>query len=434
MPFFKSIVIALLLFVSATVISAHETPRTPSMDQISERYVKLILAIGEHEPGYVDAYYGPKEWQSALKGNVPSLSLLKREAASLLTALKVQNSRDGSEAAKQRIRFLEKQLIAAEARVRMLEGEKFSFDQETQLLFDAVVPPVEESTLEASLAALDGLIEGEGELKDRIIAYREGFTVPTDKLESVFAAAINACRNRTAAQMALPEGETFTSEFVTGKPWSGYNWYQGGAVSLIQVNTDLPSLIDSAVNLGCHEGYPGHHVFNTMLESNLVNDKGWQEFSIYPLYSPQSLLAEGTASYARHMAFPGNSQADFEAAVLYPLAGLDPTRAQKYADTLKALNGLRYARIEGARRYLDGKISKKELVNWLVRYELTTVERAEKSVRFIEAYRGYVINYTLGSDLSKAYVDHHGGNNHKKRWQAYKVLLSTPLTASMLAE
>ncbi|MBL4789191.1 MAG: hypothetical protein JKY60_09130, partial [Kordiimonadaceae bacterium] len=288
-----------------------------AVEEISERYVKLVLAVGAHEPGYVDAYYGPAEWQEAVEANKPTLDVLQKEANDLQWALTSHRSRVSDPVQQQRLRFLSKQLTAVEARVRMIGGEKFTFDEETKLLFDAVVPPVDQADLDKSLAALDGLIEGEGTLQERFIRFNDAYTIPTDKLESVFAAAIQACKAETEKFIDLPEGERFTSEFVTDKPWSGYNWYQGNSVSLIQVNTDLPSLIGSAVNLGCHEGYPGHHVFNAMLEANLVNDRGWVEFSVYPLYSPQSLLAEGTASYGRFMAFPGDAQTKFEAEVLY---------------------------------------------------------------------------------------------------------------------
>ena len=84
--------------------------------------------------------------------------------------------------------------------------------------------------------------------------------------------------------MALPTGETFTVEYVNDKSWSGYNWYQGGFRSLIQVNTDLPIFIDRAIDLACHEGYPGHHVYNALLEKTLVRDRGWVEFSVYALF------------------------------------------------------------------------------------------------------------------------------------------------------
>ena len=36
------------------------------------------------------------------------------------------------------------------------------------------------------------------------------------------------------------------------------------------MNTDLPIYIDRAIDLACHEGYPGHHVYNVLLEKNLV--------------------------------------------------------------------------------------------------------------------------------------------------------------------
>ena len=87
--------------------------------------------------------------------------------------------------------------------------------------------------------------------------------------------------------MELPAGENFKIEYVTGKTWSAYNWYQGGFQSVIQVNTDLPVFIDQAIDLACHEGYPGHHVYNVLLEQRLVQERGWLEFSVYPL-SPRS--------------------------------------------------------------------------------------------------------------------------------------------------
>ena len=99
--------------------------------------------------------------------------------------------------------------------------------------------------------------------------------------------------------------------FVTGKSWSGYNYYQGGYHSKIEVNTDLPIRISRAVDLGCHEGYPGHHVYNALLEKHLVRDRGWKEFTVYPLFSPQSLIAEGTANYGIEVAFPGADRVEF---------------------------------------------------------------------------------------------------------------------------
>ena len=119
-------------------------------------------------------------------------------------------------------------------------------------------------------------------------------------------------------------------EYVTDKSWSGYNWYKGGFHSLIQVNTDLPIFIDRAIDLACHEGYPGHHVYNTLLEKHLVRDRGWIEFSVYPLFSPQSLIAEGTANFGIEVAFPG-ARADGLRAREALSAGRSRSRARRSA-------------------------------------------------------------------------------------------------------
>ena len=99
--------------------------------------------------------------------------------------------------------------------------------------------------------------------------------IPKDRLAAVFDAAIAECRRRTLQHIDLPDGESFRIEYVTDKPWSGYNWYEGDYFSLIQINTDLPIFIDRAVDLGCHEGYPGHHTFGVLVERELVEGRDW---------------------------------------------------------------------------------------------------------------------------------------------------------------
>src|SRR3546814_653075 len=222
------------------------------------------------------------------------------------------------------------QLKAASTRLRMLQGEELSFADEAEGLF-GVRPEVRPlATYDPVLARIEALVPGRGQLSERVEAFQQRFTIPTDRLKPVFDAAIAECKRRTATHIALPPGETFTMEFVTGKSWSGYNYYQGDVTSLIQINTDLPIRISRAVDLGCHEGYPGHHVLNSLLEQRLTEQRGWIEFSVYPLYSPQSLIAEGSANYGIDLAFPGEQRLRYETRVLYPHAGLQPAQADEY--------------------------------------------------------------------------------------------------------
>ena len=234
--------------------------------------------------------------------------------------------------------------------------------------------------------------------------------------------------------MALPAGETFTVEYVTKKSWSAYNWYKGRYTSVIQVNTDLPITIDRAIDLACHEGYPGHHVYNALLEKNLVRDRGWVEFSVYPLFSPQSLIAEGTANFGIEVAFPGDERTEFERDTLYPLAGLNPATAAPYAAVQRALTKLSYAGNEAARRYLNGEIDRAAAVAWLQQWAMMPKERAEQRTRFFDQYRSYVINYNLGQDLARAYIEKRGGtvDHPDVRWKLFGELLSSPRLPSGL--
>ena len=316
----------------------------------------------------------------------------------------------------------------------MLQGQRFTFDEESKALYDAVAPTHDDAHFQRVIDTLSHLLPGTGPVPERMEAFRRAFIIPRERLDAVFAAAIAECKRRTERRLVLPPGERFTVEQVVDKPWSGYNWYQGNYRSLIQVNVELPIYIDRAVDLACHEGYPGHHVYNVLLEKNLVRDRGWTEFSVYPLFSPQSLIAEGTANYGIEVAFPKSDRLAFEREVLFPAAGLDPAKAAAYYEVLGLVERLSYADNEAARRYLDRRIDAKAAVEWLMKYALMPKERAEQRLRFIEQYRSYVINYNLGKDLSRKYVESRGGapENPKKRWEEFEKLLWYPLLPSQL--
>jgi hypothetical protein len=318
------------------------------------------------------------------------------------------------------------------ARLRMLNGERLSFDEESKALYDATAPVLPESHFRDVLDQLERRFPGEGPLVARYDGWRRAFVIPDDRLDAVFRRAIEACKERTAAHLQLPPSESFTVEYVTGKSWSGYNWYQGSYRSLIQVNTDLPIYIDRAVDLACHEGYPGHHVYNVLLEKNLVRDRGWMEFTVYPLFSPQSLIAEGTANYGIEMAFPGDARLDYEEKVLFPAAGLDASRAREYYEVQTLVEKLAYAGNEAARRYLNGEIDAAEAAAWLERYALMPADRAAQRVRFFDQYRSYVINYNLGKDLVRAFIDKRAGADAARRWEEFGRLLSSPRLPSGL--
>lgn len=405
------------------------------MNELAERYVKLVLAVGVHDADYVDAYYGPPEWRAEAVAARRGLAEIDADAAALLAELApLAPPADADELERLRHRYLTRQLESLRARLGMLRGERLSFDAESAALYDAVAPAHTERELQALLAELEGRLPGEGTLLERYEAFRRRFEIPTERLSAVFDAAIDGCRARTVEHIPLPEGESFTLEYVTDKSWSGYNWYQGNFRSLIQINTDLPIYVDRAIDLACHEGYPGHHVYNVLLEKQLVRDRGWPEFQVYALFSPQSLIAEGTANYGIEVAFPGSERRRFERDVVFPAAGLDASAVDDYYGVLELVEQLSYAGNEAARRYRNGRIDAAAAAEWHVKYTLSSPERAAQRVRFIDQYGAYVINYNLGKDLVARHVERRAGADPAARWRELARLISSPRLPSGLEQ
>lgn len=436
---FLSISFLLILFVSCSDKKQKSISELEfMMNEIAEQYVKLVLEIDLYKPGYVDAYYGPAEWKpdESTKQEIDTsiTNSLNSKADDLLDKLEALKDYKATEMESSRYRFLSKQLLSVKGMIFIISGGTFPFDKEAQILFDAEPPTYTTEHFQEIIDELDRILPGRGNLPKRLNEFRNRFIIPPEKLDMVFTSAINECRRKTLEHITLPEEENFEVNYVNGKPWGAYNWYKGNSFSIIEVNTDLPIQIEKAVDLAAHEGYPGHHVFNALLEKNFVKENGWMEFSVYPLFSPVSLIAEGTANYGIEVVFPGDERIKFERDVLFPLAGLNPDDVQLYYHILELIEDLDYAGNEAARNYLKGNWTREVAVEFLEKYQLLSNERAEKKLDFIDYYRTYVINYNLGEDIIRNYIEKKGGtaDDPERRWEVFEQLLVTPQTASGL--
>ena len=147
---------------------------------------------------------------------------------------------------------------AARARARCCRARRLSFDEESKALYDAVAPRHDVHGVRGGAGAARQPPARAGpaarplhalprRLRDPAGPARRHVQGGDRRLPPPDAGARARCR----------PARRFTVEYVTGKSWSGYNWYQGDYRSLIQVNTDLPIFVDRAIDLACHEGYPG---------------------------------------------------------------------------------------------------------------------------------------------------------------------------------
>lgn len=432
-------IIAILL-LGAALASCGDGPqvRRAAVDRVAESYVRLALEIGQYDKDFVDAYTGPPEWRpeplpEGEERPFPYEALAGRTDA-LLADLDAVDTGGFEVIERRRVRYLRAHLVSAKGRIDLLGGKPMSFDEESRAIYDVVAPPCDIDSLEAVIAGLEGLVPGDGELPDRIEAWRERFVIPPDRVDTVFTTAIAEARRRTRERIELPADERFDVEYVTDASWGAYNWYKGDHRSLIQVNVGLPVRIGSPLGLAVHEGYPGHHVQNVLVETNLLEDRGWVEHYVQPLYCPQAVLNEGGANYGIELAFTKEERLDFARDVLYPLAGIDPGLAEENRRIEDLARRLRGAGTEAIRRYLDGAMTAEETIAWLQRYSLMSRERAERYLRFGEQYRSYVVTYDVGLEMVRDYMERMtaGTDDPELRWRLMRDLYAVPHVPSDL--
>src|SRR3954453_1454148 len=115
----------LLLLVPLSLAAAAAAAPRDNFDTAARDYVRLQLAIGEKEDGYIDAYYGPENLRAEGKAAAAHADLAAlRQRAELLRSQIVQLGGHATGERARRIRFLTAQLTAAITRLRMLQGER----------------------------------------------------------------------------------------------------------------------------------------------------------------------------------------------------------------------------------------------------------------------------------------------------------------------
>lgn len=396
---------------------------------IAEKYVILVHQIGKYDPDYVDSYFGPDSLEQIAKNNTSSLRTLKLKVLALSSELDTLKSNLKLDLVQElRYKFLKRMFEAMNYKINMLLGFEGNFDQECEALYGATSPVYPLEYYQEIIDKLNDLLPGTGDIRERYKTFKDMFIIPEDKVDLVFRTALEEAKKRTKENIEMPHYEDFQLEYVRDKAWSGYNWYKGNGFSLIQINLDLPIYIERAIDLAAHEAYPGHHTHHALMEETYVKDSNWVEFTIYPLFSPMSLISEGTANYGIEVAFPGDEKLKFEKEVLYPLAGINPELSEKYEEIQNLISKLNYAGNDAARKFIDGEFDENQTIDHLVKYNLMTEDRAKQRLSFIKKYRAYVINYNIGLDMVREFITANGGtdDNPKKRWLIFEDLIRNP--------
>ncbi|HEX6419843.1 MAG TPA: hypothetical protein VFZ77_15185 [Acidimicrobiales bacterium] len=374
---------------------------------VVERYLALGLRLGRHVEGFVDAYYGPPDLAARIAAEpARPPAELAAEAGRLVADLDAGEGAGTGPGAlgPGRRRWLRAQALGLRASARKLAGEDIGYLDEVEQCYGVRPALVPEDEFAAAHGRLDAVLPGEGPLRDRYIAWRESHAVPPDRLEPAIRSLADDLRERTQRLFGLPDGEHVEWVFETGKPWSGFNYYEGGLRSRVAINLDLPVLSLSLGHLVAHEAYPGHHTEHARKEVGLVRRRRWLEETIFLVGTPQCTLAEGLADLAVEVAF-GPRPEPVVAEHLTPLGVR--YEAEVAASVAEAAESLAWVRSNAAILLHERGLGADDVVAYLERWALLPRDRAAKAVSFLTdpTWRAYSHCYTEGLRLCRGWVD-----------------------------
>lgn len=418
-----------LIILTLIINSCYFVNNELNLDDTANDLVELTLKLGEKDPDLVDSYIG----ELIIDTNEEiDLIEVKRDIKSLKSRLIEKET--SSEIDKFRKNYQLAMINALEYRLKILNDEKLNFLDECEGIYQYRPELKPYSYYDSLLSELNILIPGEGDLKSRFSKYREKFKVKNKNLDKSFEKALQFAANSTKQHIELPDSEKIEIEFISGAPWSAYNWYKGDYKSLIQVNKNVEIHFETILDLAAHESYPGHHVYYTKREQNFYKDSGFVEFSIYTLFSPVSFLAEGTAEYGIDLVFPDDEKIGFIKKNVIGAENFTKTELKKYFVALEIVEKLNEATVNVAKSYLDGEIIIEEAVSLLQKYGLESEKSAIRRMNFIRRYRSYVMNYTLGKRFVKNYIQNKAPNDIKSKWDVYRILIEKPYLPKDLIE
>ncbi len=441
------------------------------LEEIARSYVTLTHKIHLHsnklhgkKNDYIDVYFGPDDLIIP-EGTSPEehpLDQLAVEAQTLLDHLhKLENSDDNPT----RIAFLQSQLSSAKAYIGVLNGEKNSLDDETKAVYAVLPMEKDEAFIQNTLVELETVIGKfntefgltfEGDLREQITQIYKIFELPKNQIMDLANHAVGIARKKTLEFITLPEHEELLLERVHGKSWTGYNWYLGNAKGRVEINHTAEISIAWIVRLALHEAYTGHHTLWLLQEQELYEKNGWVEFSVYPLYSPMSIVAEGLAKYTEEFVFEKREKAElmvdlvkqsdvYTNLVERGIADDQLTDLMElYIELLDAHAKLDFLAVEAVRKYYDG-MDGESLVTWIMDKGKVTEERARQRKEFGEDYRSYVATYGAGLELIEKYMEkamHEqiGGRDLPAeeikaiQWDIYHNLLISPQMPQLIQE
>lgn len=345
-------------------------PKSPEerLDRFATQYIEYAMHLDRLRPGEIDAWFGPERLDT--RGTSSDRSL--EDLANAAVALRLELAGYASERGK-RLRQKIAQLEAVAA--YLAKPEQLSFAEQTSALYKVNWTEPEPDDVDAALASIDAILTGRGSVRARIASLRRRLVIPAEERQTVFEAALAECRRRTLAHWAFDRDEGIDLIWTRDVD-AAWHRFEGGGRSTLRVNPLAVATIDQALEIACHETYPGHHAQFVLFEA-AAGDAGLPlEDQLVLLRSPATAFREAAAMNAVDLVFSPTERLQFERQVLFPLAGLDPKDADLLHVLRSPLDRLALVIPKIIQEHEDRELSDAEAINRLQSVALVASPRA----------------------------------------------------------
>src|SRR5262245_22495418 len=78
---------AVILGLCAASLPVLIRAQDTTMNTLAERYVRMVLAVGQHDADYEDAFYGPASWRTEAEQQKLPLAEISTRASALTQAI-----------------------------------------------------------------------------------------------------------------------------------------------------------------------------------------------------------------------------------------------------------------------------------------------------------------------------------------------------------
>ncbi len=372
------------------------------LSKFGEAFLLLALRIDKHIKGYVDFYYGPERLRQIVDcESLTALNTLLNDSNDLLKQLGSQGFD------KERIRYIEKLLIAMKTSIEILKGSPISVKDQISRLYDVSLQPVNESKLYDLKEDYNKAYEGSGSLEERLKELRIRRKVSESDVFDLYKKALEIVKNRTTELFSnfLPKNENIIIDLKETKndnevKWSYYNWYLGNFTSRIDVNPSYDIYWSSLLSAAAHEGYPGHHTEFVVKEQRLFRELSQFEHSILLLNSPKLIISEGVASLAANVLFSYRDQAE--------ISVKEFCRKKTEEDSLDSITNQYSVRRKKdlflynlAYHALIDEWSNEQLFRYATSFEILPKENIDNRIKFLSnpVHATTAFSYFIGSNL-----------------------------------